>query len=96
MPLLESMACGVPSITMNRHAPPEVVGDSGLLVDCYSVDDIAVKMVEINQNDLLKNLSEKAYELSQKYSVNAKTIRKLNDITDEDNVIAKGEKITLR
>ena len=35
-------------------------------------------------------------ELSQKYAVNAKTIRKLNDITDEDNVIAKGEKITLR
>lgn len=35
-------------------------------------------------------------ELSQKYAVNAKTIRKLNDIIDENNVIAKGEKITLR
>ena len=34
--------------------------------------------------------------LSQKYSVNAKTIRRLNDITNEDRVIAKGERITLR
>jgi glycosyltransferase involved in cell wall biosynthesis len=68
MPLLESMACGVPSITMNNHAPPEVVEDSGLLVDSHEIDDISMKMIEINQNDLLKNLSEKAFLLSQKYS----------------------------
>ncbi len=68
MPLLESMACGIPSITMNNHAPPEVVEDSGLLVDSHEIDDISMKMIEINQNDLLKNLSEKAFLLSQKYS----------------------------
>jgi hypothetical protein len=68
MPLLESMACGIPSITMNNHAPPEVVEDSGLLVDSHKIDDISMKMIEINQNDLLKNLSEKAFLLSQKYS----------------------------
>jgi len=68
LPLLEAMACSVPSITMNKHAPPEVVGDSGLLVDPYSVDDIAMKMVEINKNNILKIKSARAYELSQKYS----------------------------
>lgn len=68
MPLLEAMACGVPSITMNKHAPPEVIEDSGLLVDSHNPDDIANKLIEINKNNLLENLSEKAYSLSQKYS----------------------------
>ena len=68
MPLLESMACGVPSITMNKHAPPEVVEDSGLLVDSHNIDDIVTKMIEINQNNLLNTLSEKAFRLSEKYS----------------------------
>ena len=68
LPLLEAMACGIPSITMNKHAPPEVVGDSGLLVDPYNIDDIAAMMVEINKNNILKTNSARAYELSQKYS----------------------------
>ena len=68
LPLLESMACGIPSITMNKHAPPEVVEDSGLLVDSHNIDDIAKKMFEINQNNLLRNLSKKAFSLSKKYS----------------------------
>ena len=68
LPLLEAMTCGIPSITANNHSPPLVVEDSGLLVDSHDIDDITKKMVEINQNDLLQNLSEKAFTLSQKYS----------------------------
>ena len=68
MPLAEAMVCGIPSITMNNHAPPEVVGDSGLLVDSHSIDDIAMKMIQINQNNLLDSLSKKAILLSKKYS----------------------------
>jgi len=68
MPLLEAMACGIPSITMNKHAPPEVVEDSGLLVDSHNIDDIVMKMIEINKNNLLRHLSEKAFLLSKKYS----------------------------
>ena len=41
LPLVEAMACGVTSITSNRHAPPEVVGDSGILVDPYNVTEIS-------------------------------------------------------
>ena len=68
MPLVEAMACGIPSITMNNHAPPEVVGNSGLLVDSHSIDDIVMKMIEINQDDMLKILSERALLLSKNYS----------------------------
>ena len=67
MPLAEAMVCGIPSITMNNHAPPEVVGDSGLLVDSHNIDDIAMKMIQINQNNLLDSLSKKAILLSKKY-----------------------------
>jgi LysM repeat protein len=35
-------------------------------------------------------------ELSQKFALNAKTIMRLNGFTSPDDVIAKGEKITLR
>ena len=33
MPVLEAMAAGVPVITSNRSALPEVAGDAALLVD---------------------------------------------------------------
>jgi len=68
LPLLEAMSCGIPSITMNKHAPPEVVRDSGLLVDPYNIHDITAMMVEINKNNILKTKSARAYELSHKYS----------------------------
>lgn len=35
-------------------------------------------------------------ELSQKFALNAKTIMRLNDLTTADDIIEKGEKITLR
>lgn len=41
MTLLEAMACGTPVITSNVSSMPEVVGDSGLLVDPNSPDAIA-------------------------------------------------------
>ena len=48
------------------------------------------------KEEVVVNAPVTVNELAQKYAVNAKTIRKLNDITDEDNIIAKGEKITIR
>lgn len=40
IPVLEAMAAGVPVISSNVSSLPEVVGDAGLLVDPYSVDQI--------------------------------------------------------
>ena len=68
IPLVESMACGIPCITSDRHTPPEVVGDAGLLVDPYDVSDIANKMIEINDGDTLQTLSKRALQRSQDYS----------------------------
>lgn len=36
IPVLEAMACGVPTITSNNSSLPEVVGDGGLLLPLYS------------------------------------------------------------
>ena len=41
MPLLESMACGTPTLTSDCSAMPEACGDAGLVVDPYNVDSIA-------------------------------------------------------
>ncbi len=79
MPLAESMACGVPCITSNTHAPPEVVGDSGLLVDPNNTYEISEKMLQIVDKKLLTELSEKALKQAKLFSwkENAKKILKL-------------------
>ncbi len=41
LPALEAMACGTPVIATNRSALPEVVGNAGLLIDPYNVDELA-------------------------------------------------------
>ena len=40
IPVLEAMANGVPVITSNRSALPEVCGDAALMVDPLSTDEI--------------------------------------------------------
>jgi glycosyltransferase involved in cell wall biosynthesis len=40
MPPLEAMTCGIPVLTSNTTSLPEVVGDSALMVDPFSVEDI--------------------------------------------------------
>jgi glycosyltransferase involved in cell wall biosynthesis len=41
LPVLEAMACGVPVVTSNRSALPEVAGDAAILVDPGSPESIA-------------------------------------------------------
>ena len=83
MPLAESMACGVPCITSNTHASPEVVGDSGLLVNPKNTSEISEKMLQIaNDEKLLAELSRKAIKQAKLFSweENAKKILKLYDV----------------
>lgn len=51
LPLLEAMACGCPVVTSKTGAPPEVVADAGLLVDPYSVDEIAEGILKVVTDD---------------------------------------------
>ncbi|MDC0450798.1 glycosyltransferase family 4 protein [Nitrosopumilus sp.] len=83
MPLVESMACGVPCMSSNRHAPPEVLSGSGILVDPLDVDEITNYMLKLDQDKkLLKDLSEKSLLRSQDFSwkKNAEEIFKLYEI----------------
>lgn len=69
MPVLEAMARGLPVITSNRSALPEVGGDAALLVDPFNVDAIAAGLVHLAENeDLRENLRTKGYTRASAYS----------------------------
>ena len=69
IPLVEAMSCGVPVITSNITSMPEVVGDAGVLVDPFSVKDIAQAMQKIVTDENLRNeLVEKSKIQAQKFS----------------------------
>lgn len=54
LPPLEAMACGTPVITSNVSSLPELVGDVGILVDPYSVDEIADAIYRVVSDDKLR------------------------------------------
>ena len=47
LPVLEAMACQVPVVAANRSSLPEIVKDTGLLVDPESTEQIAVALDEV-------------------------------------------------
>jgi glycosyltransferase involved in cell wall biosynthesis len=59
------MRCGIPLISGNLTSLPEVVGDAALLVDPFSVEDITNAMIQISENETLRNeLASKSLERS--------------------------------
>lgn len=69
LPVLEGFACGVPVIASNNTSIPEVAGDGALLVDPYSVDEIAGAMTKIIEDEALRNeLIQQGYEQLKKFS----------------------------
>ncbi len=69
MPLTEAMACGTPVISSNRTAMPEIVGDAGILVDPYSIDEIAFQINRILSDQHLRNdLIEKGLKRAKSFS----------------------------
>jgi glycosyltransferase involved in cell wall biosynthesis len=48
--LLEAMACGIPVISSNASAMPEVVGDAGVLVNPTNVQEIADAICNLHNN----------------------------------------------
>lgn len=55
MPLLEAMACGTAVITSNVSSMPEVVGDSAIMVNPYSIEEIFAAMKVLCQNKIYRN-----------------------------------------
>ena len=54
LPPLEAMACGTPVVTSNVSSLPEVVGDAAVLVDPYSVPDIAEGLERVLDSEELQ------------------------------------------
>ncbi len=56
LPILEAMASGCPVLSPNQSSLPEIVGDAGLLVNPFNIEEVANMMYELLTDD---NLREK-------------------------------------
>ncbi len=69
LPPLESMACGVPVIASNVSSIPEVVGDSGLLIDPSDAQALTHKMAQLLEDEVFRaQLADRALARSQLFS----------------------------
>ena len=70
-PPLEAMACGTPVIVSNTSSLPEVVGNTGRLVDPADPEDIAEKIIQVLQcPSLAEEMRSSALERSRQFSLN--------------------------
>ncbi len=69
LPILEAMAYGVPVLSSNRSALPEVCGDAALTVDPLSVDEIASSLNTLVTDEHLRDsLREKGHTRAAEFS----------------------------
>ncbi len=88
LPPLEAMACGTPVITSNTTSLPEVVGEAGILVNPYNVDEIKAAIIEVLTNSTLRNdLIQKGLERSRRFT-SEKTTKQILEVFAE----VQGEK----
>jgi glycosyltransferase involved in cell wall biosynthesis len=81
MALVEAMACGLPIVTTNSGAIPEVVGDAGVLIEEGNVD----KMVKTIRNlltspDLITKYSKLSHVRATKFYDSKKIAEKLKNL----------------
>jgi glycosyltransferase involved in cell wall biosynthesis len=69
LPVLEAMQCGCPVISSNSSSLPEVLGDSGTLVDSMDIESFreAIETV-LGDTSLRRKMSEKGLERSKLFS----------------------------
>lgn len=69
IPIAEAFHARCPVITSNKTSLPEVAGDAALVVDPFSVDEIAEAMLKITTDEELRNnLIEKGAERAKLFS----------------------------
>jgi glycosyltransferase involved in cell wall biosynthesis len=69
LPVLEAQSHGVPVMTTNNSALPEIAGDAALLVDPTDVDAIADAMLRLSQDEALRQqLIAAGYENVKRFS----------------------------
>ena len=63
------MQCGTPVISSNSTSLPEVVGDAGILVDPKDQDQLCQAMLDILNDDTLREtLKQKGLERAKQFS----------------------------
>ncbi|MFA6941610.1 MAG: glycosyltransferase family 1 protein [Clostridiaceae bacterium] len=69
LPPLEAMSCKTPVISSNTSSIPEVVGDSGLLINPYSKTELGDAMLKLlSSESLLSFYGDLGYERSKLFS----------------------------
>lgn len=69
IPVLEALACGVPTITSNVSSMPEIAGDAALLIDPLNVGELYLAMKRLlNDRALYSRLKQKSVEQAKKFS----------------------------
>lgn len=69
IPVLESLACGTPTLAGNRSSLPEVAGDAALLVNPENVDDIADNLHRLLTDFALRDsLRSKSIQQAARFS----------------------------
>lgn len=69
LPPIEAMACGAPIIASNSTSIPEVVGDAGILINPYNVDELCNSMENVLEDKNLRNeLINRSLKRSKEFS----------------------------
>ncbi|MDP1845592.1 MAG: glycosyltransferase family 1 protein [Candidatus Moranbacteria bacterium] len=69
LPILEAQSVGIPVVTSNISSMPEIAGDSAVLVDPNSPDEIAEAAYKLISNESYKNdIIEKGYNNTKRFS----------------------------
>lgn len=90
IPVVEAMAAKVPVVVSNVSSLPEIVGDAGIFVDPYSVDDIArgireaINLDETTRNSIIKKGLERAKQFSWEKTAR-ETLAVLEEVYHETN-----------
>lgn len=69
IPPLEAMACGTPVITSNTSSLPEVVGDAGILINPYDIQQMADAIYKVlSDHNLRAEMTQKGLERAKLFS----------------------------
>jgi glycosyltransferase involved in cell wall biosynthesis len=69
LPPLEAMACGTPVIVSHATSLPEVVGDAGIYVDPFDVEQISSSIdTVLSDAELRQNLGERGLKRAKLFS----------------------------
>ncbi|MBX3007380.1 MAG: glycosyltransferase family 4 protein [Melioribacteraceae bacterium] len=85
IPPLEAMQCGVPVLSSNRSALPEVVGDGGICLDPDNYSGFANEILRLESDSkYYSEMKKRALVQSEKFQIN-QTTKKIVEIFNEFN-----------